>query len=93
VEFLASLFVGKPLNILAVGLVFLAGNLLLQYTALGAGRHPRPLLWAAAAWAAYAAWEWLVKVRTPEANIRVDLLVLWPVMLVVPIVALVKALR
>jgi hypothetical protein len=93
VEFLASLFVGKPLNILAVGLVFLAGNLLLRYTALGAGRHPRPLLWAAAAWAVYAAWEWLVKVRTPEANIRVDLLVLWPVVLVVSIVALVKAAR
>jgi hypothetical protein len=93
VEFLASPFVGKPLNILAVGLVFLAGNLLLRYTALGAGRHPRPLLWAAAAWAVCAAWEWLVKVRTPEANIRVDLLILWPVMLVVSIVALVKALR
>jgi hypothetical protein len=93
VEFLASLFVGKPLNILAVGLVFLAGNLLLQHTALGAGRHPRPLLWAAAAWAVYAAWEWLVTVRTPEANIRVDLLLIWPVMLVVLIVALVKAVR
>ena len=91
--FLASLFVGKPLNILLVGVLFLAGHLLLRLTALGAGRHPRPLLWAAAAWAAYAAWEWLVKVRTPEANIRVDLLVLWPALLIVSVVALVKALR
>jgi hypothetical protein len=90
---LSSLFVGKPLTILAVAVLFLAGHLVVRLTALGAGRHPRPLLWAAAAWAAYAAWEWLVKVRTPEANIRVDLLVLWPVMLVVSIVALVKALR
>jgi len=92
-ETLASFFVGKPLNILGVGLAFLAGHLLLRLTALGAGRHPRPLLWAAAAWAVYAAWEWLVKVRTPEANIRVDLLILWPVLLIVSIVAVVKALR
>ena len=92
-EFLASLFVGKPLPILGVGLVFLAGHLVLRLTALGAGRHPRPLLWAFAAWALYAAWEWLVRVRTPEANIRVDLLLIWPVLAIVSLVALVKALR
>ncbi len=34
----------------------------------------RPYLWLA-----YAAWEWLVLVRTPDANIRVDLLLIWPV--------------
>ena len=91
-ESLASLFVGKPLHILGVGLVFLAGHLVLRLTALGAGRHPRPLLWAFAAWALYAAWEWLVKVRTPEADIRVDLLLIWPVLLIVSIVAVVRAL-
>jgi hypothetical protein len=47
----------------------------------------------AVAWALYAAWEWLVKVRTPEANIRVDLLLIWPVLLIASLVALVKALR
>ena len=31
--------------------------------------------------------------RTPEANNRVDLLVLWPVLLIVSVVAIVKALR
>jgi hypothetical protein len=76
-----------------VALVFLAGHLLLRLTALGAGRHPRPLLFVAVAWALYAAWEWLVKVRTPEANIRVDLLLIWPVLLIASLVALVKALR
>jgi hypothetical protein len=92
-ETLASVFVGRPLNILAVALVFLAGHLLLRLTALGAGRHPRPLLLVAVAWALYAAWEWLVKVRTPEANIRFDLLLIWPVLIIASIVALVKALR
>lgn len=92
-EALASFFVGKPYKFLGVALLFLAAHLGLRITSLGAGRHPRPLLWAAAAWALYAAWEWLVKVRTPEADIRVDLLVIWPMLLVVSIVALVKALR
>jgi hypothetical protein len=92
-ELLSSLLVGKPLNILGVALAFLAGHLLLRLTALGAGRHPRPLLFAAAAWAFYAVWEWLVRVRSPEANIRVDLLLIWPVLAIVSIVVVVRALR
>jgi hypothetical protein len=92
-ELLSSLLVGKPLNILGVALLFVAGHLLLRLTALGAGRHPRLLLVGTAAWALYAAWEWLVRVRTPEANIRVDLLLIWPALLIVSIVAVVRALR
>ena len=92
-EFLSSLFVGKPLPILAVAVVFLAGHLVLQLTALGAGRHPRWLLVAAIAWALYAAWEWLVLVRTPEANIRVDLMVIWPVLALLSAWALFRAFR
>lgn len=92
-ETLSALFVGRPLNILAVALAFLAGHLLLRLTSLGVSRHPRPLLFAAAAWALYAAWEWLVKARTPEANIRVDLVLIWPALLIVSIVAAVRALR
>ncbi len=92
-EFLSSLFVGKPLHILAVAAVFLAAHLALRLTALGAGRHPRWLLVAAIAWALYAAWEWLVQVRTPEANIRVDLLVIWPVLALLSAWALLRAIR
>jgi hypothetical protein len=91
-EFLSSLLVGKPLNILAVAVLFLVFDLLLRLTPLGAGRHSRALLGAAGGWALYAAWEWLVRVRTPEANIRVDLLLLWPVLLIVSLVAVVRAL-
>lgn len=35
-ELLSSLFVGRPLHILAVAVVFLAGHLVLRLTALGA---------------------------------------------------------
>ena len=92
-ELLSSLFVGKPLHILAVAALFLAGHLVLRLTALGAGRHPRLLLVAAIAWALYSAWEWLVLVRTPEANIRVDLLVIWPVLALLSAWALFRVLR
>ena len=77
-QLLASIFVGKPLNILAVTVLFLAGYLALSFTALGIARHPRWLLIASSVWGLYAAREWLVQIKTPEANIRVDLLVIWP---------------
>jgi len=92
-ELFASLFVGKPLSILAVAALFLAGYLALRFTALGAGRHPGWLLAAAGAWGLYAVWEWLVLVRTPEANIRVDLLVIWPVLAILSAWALFRSLR
>jgi len=92
-ELLASLFVGKPLNILALAVLFLAVYLVLQCTALGIARHPRSLLIASTAWGLYAAWEWLVQIKTPEANIRVDLLVIWPVLAILSAWALFRAFR
>ncbi len=92
-DFLSSLFVQKPLNILLMAAVFLGGFLALRFTGLGAGRHATALLVPTVAWLLYATWEWLVTVKTPEANIRVDLLILWPVLLVLSIWFVVKALR
>jgi ABC-type proline/glycine betaine transport system permease subunit len=92
-ELLASLFVGKPLNILALAVLFLAGYLALRFTALGIARRPDSLLIAATAWGLYAAWEWLVQIKTPEANIRVDLLVIWPVLAIFSGWALFRAFR
>jgi hypothetical protein len=93
VDLLTSLFVGKPQNILAAAVVFLAGYLALRFTALGISRHPRPLLIASVAWVLYAAWEWLVQAKTPEANIRVDLLVIWPVLVILSAWALFRGFR
>ena len=41
----------------------------------------------------YAAWEWLVQIKTPEANIRVDLMVIWPVLAFLSAWALFRAFR
>lgn len=92
-ELLASLLVGKPQNILAVAAVLFAGFLVLQSKRFGAARHPRPLLFASIAWLVYAAWEWLVLIKTPEANIRVDILVIWPVLAILSAWGLFRAFR
>ena len=92
-ELLASLFVGKPQNALAVALIFLLGYLALRFAALGISRHPRPLLIASIAWGLHAVWEWLVQTKTPEANIRVDLLLMWPVLAILSAWALFRAVR
>jgi hypothetical protein len=76
-----------------LAVLFLAGYLALRFTKLVIGRHPRSLLIASAAWGLYAAWEWLVLIKTPEANIRVDLLLVWPVLAILSVWALSRAFR
>jgi hypothetical protein len=51
------------------------------------------LLWPAAYCLVFAGWEWLVMIRTPEANIRVDLLLIWPLLLLLTVGSLWRILR
>jgi len=92
-KYLSTLFVGKPISILAVSVVFFAVYFLQRRFGFGSDRHPRSFLVVATVWAIYAGWEWLVITRTPEANIRVDLMVIWPVLLVVSIWCSMRALK
>lgn len=92
-EFFASLFVGKPQNILVVAIVFFAGYLALRHASFSTVRRPRPLLIASIVWAFYASWECLIQIKTPEANIRVDLLVIWPVLAILSTLALFRLFR
>ncbi|MEZ5572226.1 MAG: hypothetical protein R3E64_09390 [Halioglobus sp.] len=92
-ETLASLLVGKPQNILVIAIALLVGYLVSRFTAIGLQRRFGSLLIASVAWGVYAAWEWLVQVKTAEANIRVDLLVIWPVLAVLSALALYRVLR
>jgi hypothetical protein len=92
-DLLASFFVAKPFNILAVALLFMALYGFLRFTAFGDGKITAPILVAGVAWALYAAWEWLVQVKTPEADIRVDLMLIWPVAALISIWAAYKFFR
>jgi hypothetical protein len=75
-------FVAHPERIIAV-----ATALFVMFGVLGfsRGRWPWPLLWATGLWAAFAIWEWFV---SQEANIRVDLFLIYPVLLIATIWAL-----
>ncbi len=80
-----DVFLLHPERIGLIAAAFLAGEVL---AARGwrSSRAPAEhgLLLAAGAWGLWALWEWLIASRSPEANIRIDLL------LVVPFVALVS---
>jgi hypothetical protein len=89
VNILAYWLVKQPLHILliAVALAVLWG--LLRRRARYASRASA-LLAAAVAWLGYAGWEWWVLVKTPEADIRVDLLVIWPLVAIVTLWAILR---
>jgi hypothetical protein len=91
-KIIADLFVGEPLPILAIAVVFLVAWLF-QRNSSFSPRNPLSLLIVSAAWAVYAVWEWLVITLTPEANIRADLLIIWPILMVVSIWFFIRALR
>lgn len=80
IQMLTSLLVGKPANILIVSIAFLLAYLVPRFTTPAKQRRFRPFLVGSVAWGIYAAWEWLVQTKTPEADIRFDLLVIWPIL-------------
>jgi hypothetical protein len=66
------------------------------FIALYVRRRRRLLLVTALAWLAYGAWEYGMKLRllcSGECNIRVDLLLLYPLLLMLTLAGLVVALR
>jgi hypothetical protein len=73
----ATLFVGHPLRLLLVAGLLAAGTWAVGRSS-GGSRRARPLLSAAGLWALVGAWEGLVLVKTPEADLRVDWLRLAP---------------
>jgi hypothetical protein len=75
---------------------FLALMLAIVFGAVAMGTGRRPAWVAAIAWGGYAVYEWMMKLRilcTGECNIRVDLLLIYPILAVISIVGVVAALR
>ena len=90
-ELLSRWLIQEPAHILLVAAVNLALWAACRATVLRTVPKSN-LLWVPAlAWLAYAGWEWLVLVKSPEANIRVDLLLIWPVIGLVTIWTFVRA--
>jgi hypothetical protein len=90
-ELLSRWLIQEPAHILLVAAVNVALWAACRATVLRTVPKSN-LLWVPAlAWLAYAGWEWLVLVKSPEANIRVDLLLIWPVIGLVTIWTFVRA--
>ncbi len=75
-------FVNNPALIAVPAGLFFGAYLLLRNRTWTQGRRINALLVAATAWMAWAIWEWAVTIFSPEANIRVDLLLLIPLVLI-----------
>lgn len=90
-QLLAALLIGHPWRIFLVGATFLAAGFGLR--AKSGALPPRAVLVTAALWFLYAGWEWLVVLRTPDADIRVDLLVMWPTLAVASLWAIYRLVR
>jgi hypothetical protein len=74
----------------------MAAFLAIVFGAVAMGTGRRAAWVAAIAWGGYAVYEWMMKLRilcTGECNIRVDLLLIYPVLLVISLVGVVSALR
>ena len=91
ISWVGTLLVHKPLNILAIALVLGAFWAVARFGLRAP--HPNALLAPVIAVLLYAGWEWLVMVRSPEANIRVDLMLIWPVLLILTAWAVFRAFR
>jgi hypothetical protein len=80
---ITAFLVQQPLHILGVALV-----LGMMWAAI-TPRVPSMRM-AALAWLGYAFWEWIVLLQTPDANIRMDLLLLWPLLAILTLWALIR---
>ncbi|MCK5825800.1 MAG: hypothetical protein KAG93_02100 [Desulfuromusa sp.] len=90
---LTQLFVGNPQNILVISGLFFVGYFGQKLTKTTAIKRPRLLLVTAIIWMLYAGWEELIRVNSPETNIRVDLLILWPLLIILSVWALLRTFR
>lgn len=93
IEGLAALLVQQPGNILVVASCHFALWLLCHLTVMRDAPRANVLWIPGVLWLAYAAWEWLVLVKSPEANIRVDLLLIWPLIALVTLWAMIRTAR
>ena len=93
-ELLKDLFFHQPTTILVVaGFFFVAHVVFKRFSA----SNDAPLLVPAVGWAVYGVWEFAMMKWAPAANppadIRFDLLLIWPILLVLSIWFAIQAFR
>lgn len=86
-------FVHQPLRLAALAALFILLWVILRRGIGNRAARSRAALYPAGFFLAFAGWEWLVMTRSPEADIRVDLLVIWPAAVIIVAWALIRMLR
>jgi hypothetical protein len=89
-EAFTNIFVGQPKVELGIGVIFLITYFL---TRNKPNLRAKSLIMPAALWLIWAVWEWSILRFSPEANIRVDLLIILPVVLIVSILRIIMLFR
>ena len=79
IESIASWLIQQPGHILLVAAFNIAAWLFCRASLLRDVPNSNLFWIPALLCTAYAAWEWWLQVESPEADIRVDLLLIWPV--------------
>ncbi len=92
-EVLSRWLVQQPTHIVLIAAVNLALWAACRATVLRTVPKSNVLWVPAVMWLAYAGWEWLVLAKSPEANIRFDLLLIWSVIGLATLWAFVRATR
>ena len=85
-----KIFVAQPLLLLVISALFFIGYL---FTRSNPNLRANALLAPAVLWLLWAVWEWIILRFSPEANIRVDLLLIFPIALIVSIVGVIMLFR
>lgn len=92
-EALAEFLVNQPEHVLLVALVYALLWVALRFLKANNVHHPNAVLVPMVFALVYAGWEWLVTVTTPEADIRVDLVLIWPCQGILTLWALIRTFR
>ena len=91
---LAQPFLGRPWAILLIAVLLGILDRVDRHRTQGrsgSGRARPSLRLASVLWASLAVWELLVQMLTPEADIRVDWLLAWPLLLLITVLSLTTA--
>jgi hypothetical protein len=90
---LSRWLVQQPVHLLTVAAGHAAIWAILRITVLRTVPRADAFLVPAALWVAYAAWEWLLVRKSPDADIRFDLLLIWPALFAVTLWSVLRAIR
>ena len=83
-------FVRQPLLLLAIAGLFFIGYL---FTRSNPNLRAKALLMPALLWLLWAVWEWIILRVTPEADLRIDLLLIFPIVFIASIVGIIMLFR